>query len=98
MNDSGNKSVEFNDDGQLWAAGVRELESKLADYYGVNTISLQAEVEDGDDVHHEAMTLGIGEDSEALADYVPVFEHAPSGAAGVSKDDLPSKSEVKEVA
>lgn len=98
MTDGGSESVEFNDDGELWAVDVRELESKLADFYGVDTIALQAVVEDGDDVHHEAMTLGIGEDSDLLADYVPVFEHAPSGATGVSKDDLPSKAEVQEVA
>lgn len=98
MADHENKSVEFNADGQLWAGGVRDLEKKLERYFGVDGIGLQETFEGSAGYHHEAMVLRGREDTHLLSEYVGVIRHGPSGAAGVSKEDLPSKEEVENVA
>lgn len=88
-----------NDDGEIWDGGRRDLENKLADWYGIESLSLMGDWydEERDEMLYEVLVLYDGEKEHLVAEGVPVFGHGPSGAAGVYADDLPPKDEVTEV-
>lgn len=88
------------DNGEIWDGDRRMLENKLADWYGVDSLWLQADwYDDGaDETLYDVLVLYDGEDDRLVAEDVPVFGHGPSGAAGVNLDDLPTDEELRQAA
>lgn len=89
-------TTEETTDEQLWGAGLRDLEEKLSEHYGVERIWLQADYyhEARNETLYEVLTYFDGEEEHFIADDVPVFGHDESGAVGILVDDLPPKEMV----
>ena len=94
MSDSENRKT-----WDISAAGPRELEEKLSDYYGVESIHHHDDHyrEDTGEYVLEALTYWDGETEHFIAADVPIYGHGPSGAAGCWKDDLPNQETVEAV-
>lgn len=89
----------FNDDGQMWAGGKRDLQSCLSEYYDVDSIWIQGgwyDEESGETLM-DVLLYFDGSATHLITDGVPMYGHGPSGAACVEKDDLPSKEDVRAV-
>jgi hypothetical protein len=81
------------------AGGVRDLQRKLSDYYGVDGIWIHGDFyhEECHEILYDVLAFWDGDEEHFIADEVPVYGHGPSGAAGVFEGDLPSKEEVQSV-
>lgn len=89
-----------NDNGEVWDGGRRDLERKLADFYGVESVGLRGDWYDdeNDEMLYEVLVVYQDGEEYFIDDEVRVFGHLGSGAAGVDVDDLPERQELRDKA
>lgn len=89
----------FNEDGQVWAGGKRDLQQKLNRHYGVEGIWHNGDYyhEEREEILYEVLTYFDGEEEHFIDDEVRMYGHDPSGAVGIDRESLPSKERVQEV-
>lgn len=79
------------------AGGLRELDEKLSEYYGIDEIWYQGDYDDGEGGYWlDVLLYWDGEEEHFLADDVLVHGHGPSGAVGAFEEDIPDKETIRE--
>lgn len=95
------RSELFDDEGQMWAGGPRDLQERLTEYYGVEDGQIWTRGdhydEEQDEVLMDVLTYFDSDEEHLIADGVPQYGHGPSDAACVERDDLPSEDQVRDV-
>lgn len=92
-------SAMFQENGEVWAAGTRDLQDKLDEYYGAEGIWCLGDFhhEERDEILYDVLAYFDGEQEHFIDDDVPMLGHGPSGAVGMRREDLPPKERVREV-